>query len=129
MAKVTMKLDGMEALQRAIVAQPVRVKAYASDAVSASTFAIAQRMRATVPVRSGVLKSQITPIVGRASLSARIEIAPEAFYWRFVEYGTVRVGARPFIRPAADQESTTFIGRIRDIGEKLERDFATSRFA
>lgn len=28
----------------------------------------------------------------------------DAFYWRFVEFGTVKMGPRPFMRPAFDEK-------------------------
>lgn len=36
------------------------------------------------------------------SLSAVVGIARAAFYWKFLEFGTRFLSARPFVRPAAD---------------------------
>lgn len=133
MAKVTMRLEGMETLQRALTRAPQLVAVHAGDAVAVSSFAVAQRARAIAPRRSGALKEAITAT--SRGLSGRVGVAskPSATgdpsrYWRFVEFGTVRTSAQPFFRPAADQESSTFIQRIRAIGPKLERDLSTGRF-
>ena len=132
MAKVTMSLTGMEALQRVLKTAPDAVNELASDAVTKTGFATAQRARALVPVRTGALKAAIASAPatktksgpsGRVGLSTR-----EAFYWRFVEFGTVHVPARPFFRPAAEAESTEYVARIRAIGPQLERDLSVSRF-
>lgn len=127
MAKVTMSLTGMDALQRALKTAPDLVKDLASDAVLKTAFATAQRARALVPVRTGALKAAITSAAtatnGRVGLSG----GEAAFYWRFVEFGTRYMPARPFMRPAADAEADDYVARIRDIGPKLERDLATSR--
>jgi HK97 gp10 family phage protein len=127
MAKVTMKLEGMGQLQAALKSAPDRVKAHASSAVAASAFAIAQRARSMVPVATGALKNDITSsttgVSGRVGLATR-----SSYYWRFVEFGTIHMPARPFFRPAAEAESEGFIQRMRAIGPKLERDLSTGRF-
>lgn len=38
----------------------------------------------------------------RNQVVAAVFILKEAFYWRFIEYGTRHAVAKPFIRPAAD---------------------------
>lgn len=125
MAKVTVKLDGLEATLRAFQRAPDVARVHASSAVAASTFAVAQRARALVPVDTGRLKAAIETsrtvngLTGNVGLSSR-----EAFYWRFVEFGTKHMAARPFFRPAAEQERNTFIERFRRIGPLMERDLS-----
>jgi HK97 gp10 family phage protein len=125
-----MKLEGFERLQRAIAQAPDLVRAHASSAVAASTFAIAQGARARVPVREGILKGEITSnritagLVGQVGIRSRAR----AFYWRFVEFGTKYMAAQPFFRPAAEAESDVYIQRMRAIGPKLEQGFGTGRF-
>jgi len=131
-ASVTLTLTGMEPLQRALKSAPEAVNELAADAVTKTAFATAQRARALVPVRTGALKRAIDSAparktkdgpTGRVGLNTR-----DAFYWKFVEFGTVHHPARPFFRPAAEAESTEYVARIRAIGPQLERDLATSRF-
>lgn len=125
MAKVTMKLDGMEALQRAITSAPEAVKVGTADAIAKTAFAIAQRAKMLVPVRTGTLKraivSSATPTNGRIG----IEAGPAVKYWHMVEHGTVKMPAHPYFRPAADAEETDFLRRIQDIGTKLEQDWSS----
>ena len=49
----------------------------------------------------------------------------DAFYWRFIEYGTsgkTAQAARPFIRPAADRARATFESVLtKEFGKKLEK--------
>lgn len=124
--KVTMRLEGFDALQRAIVKAPNVVKAHAGSAVGATAFAVAQRMRSLVRVDTGRLRQAIE--VSSRGLSGRVLINPSGFYWPFLEYGTVRMAARPFVRPAAEAETSDFLTRVRDIGKKLERDWSAGRF-
>ena len=133
MAKVTMKLEGFEQLQRALAATPAVAKAHAADAVQASAFAIAQRARGRVAVDTGALQRAIVSDArgtsGRVGLRAgRDGDRDPGAYWRMVEFGTVHQPARPFFRPAADEEEPAFIKRMRDIGPKIERDLSSGRF-
>ena len=134
MAKVTMTLDGMEPLQRALKTAPDLVQVHASDAVAKTSFAVSQRAKALVPVATGALKAAISATArgtsGRVGLSKGAStggVGPEV-YWRFVEFGTVRVPARPFFRPAAEAETSAYVERIRAIGSRLERDLSGGRF-
>ncbi len=127
MAKVTTALDGFEATKRAFANAPDAVKAAAGDVVAKSAFAVAQRMRSLVPVRTGNLKRRITSAA--TGLNGRVGFSDaDAFYWRFVEFGTVRVPARPFVRPAAEAESDAFVRGMQGIGPRLERDLSSGRF-
>ena len=126
MAKVTSSLDGFEATRRAFVAAPDLVQVLAAGVVAKSTFAVAQRMRASVRVRTGKLRSQI--VSSSTGLNGRVGFASkEVFYWRFVEFGTVRLPARPFIRPSAEAEADPYVREMAAIGRKLERDMSAGR--
>lgn len=126
-----MKLEGFAPLQRALVRAPDVVKNHASSAVASSVFAVVQRARSLVPVATGDLKAAIdgatTGTSGRVGLVA-LGGARGPHYWRFVEFGTRNMPARPFFRPAAESEREAFIQRIRQIGPRLERDLSTNRF-
>lgn len=125
----TITLDGFDAFRNVMRAAPEVVRAHASQAVAASTFAIAQRARALVPVATGELRRSIESSHVTNSLNGRVGTNTRAaFYWRFVEFGTVTQSARPFFRPAAEAESNAFVARMRAIGPRLERDLSSSRF-
>lgn len=128
MAKVTITLEGMEPLQKAFREMPDRVKDYSAQAVTASSFAISQRMKATVQVDTGLLKSVIASVPAGRGTTASVRIGQEGFYWKFLEYGRKGAPAFPFIRAATEAEATPFEQRIRDIAAKVERDFTSSRF-
>lgn len=119
--KQTMTLEGFEALQRVLKKSPEIVLEHAKGAVSASTFSVASRMKATAPRLTGQLRNAIS--AKSPGLTGRVLIGPEAFYWRFLEYGTVKMAARPFIRPAGEAEEPVYIQRMRGIGPKLEREW------
>jgi len=128
MAKVTSSssLEGFEATRRAFAAAPELVKVAAQDVVAKSAFAVAQRAKALVPVRTGKLKAAI--VSASTGLNGRIGVADKSvFYWRFVEFGTVKQSAHPFFRPAAEAESDAFVRAMAAIGPRLERDLSAGR--
>lgn len=123
-----MTLDGMTRTLAALRRAPEVTRVHASSAVGASTFAVAQRARALVPVDTGTLRSSIEASRVVSGLVGRVGVSKDAYYWRFVEFGTVRQAARPFFRPAAEEERGVFIQRMRDIGPRVERDLSGGRF-
>lgn len=132
MAKVTAQLVGFEQTRRALAAVPDRVRLLSADAVAASTFSLAQTARAMAPRDTGALRQAI--VSKSTGLNGRVGLSPDVIngrhpqvYWRFVEFGTVRVPARPFFRPAAEREREAFIKRMRNIGPALERDLSAGR--
>lgn len=65
---------------------------------------VADRARSSAPRRSGALAESIGYEVDRdgAELVARVSWSRDAFYGLFVELGTSRMSAQPFLRPALD---------------------------
>lgn len=126
MAKVTVQIEGMEQVRDALRRVPDQTRVLMSDVVAKTAFSARQRTIAGAPVSTGLLRNSIT--ARSRGLSGRVEIAGDAHYWRFIEYGTRYAAARPFVRPAAEEESATFEQRIRQAAARLERDFSAGRF-
>jgi HK97 gp10 family phage protein len=99
----------------------------------ASTIAKDAAMKA--PINTGTLKKAIIakrekspPDYPRSSVYVRHGKTQryDAFYWRFVEYGTKTGGKeRPFIRPARDAAKANFKQTLtEEFGKKLEKALA-----
>jgi HK97 gp10 family phage protein len=67
------------------------------------------------PVDTGLLKSSIFAQVDAPGASARrtLTVGADAPYAAYVELGTSRMAAQPFIRPAVDAEAPRLTERIR----------------
>ena len=51
--------------------------------------------------------------------------APNAYYWRFVEFGTVKMAARPFLRPAFEAKKMAAVEALRAyMAERIPREVA-----
>lgn len=127
MATVKVSIEGLEDAQAALRRFPDQARDAMSSVIQATTIAARQRMIATAPRgETGRLRAAITTSV--RGLSGRVLMSGDAFYWRFLEYGTRYVAARPFVRPAAEAEANDVPKRINGMVAKLERDFGTNRF-
>lgn len=68
-----------------------------TDALHQAGEAVADRARGYVPVRTGALKASIEVIDG----DGYVLVGSSMHYAVYVELGTSRMSARPYLRPAA----------------------------
>lgn len=136
MASRVLTITGLPELARALETAPAVANDRAAQAVAASTFSTERAVRSFAPEDTGTLKRAVA--ASATKLSGRVTIGPEAYYWRFIEFGYTKstsglggrfqVPARPFVRTAAEQETPVFVRRLEDVAESIARDFASSRF-
>lgn len=93
-------------------------------AVDAAAEELAVAVKAAAPRRSGKLANSVgAESVGADADSAQSRVVVKRFYARFVEYGTVKMPARPFLRSTADLKrralGNTIKNNIKVIGVKI----------
>jgi HK97 gp10 family phage protein len=79
--------------------------------VKRAAFEIEAAGKAKAPVRTGLLRRSITTQTTEGGL--RAEIGPSVQYGPMVEFGTRHMGARPYMRPAAELVYPRFIDRLK----------------
>lgn len=79
--------------------------------VAKATFRVEAGAKAKAPVRTGTLRRSIHSIFVDGGLTGLV--GPSVLYSAFVEFGTRRMGARPYMRPAAEAEMPKFIAAVR----------------
>lgn len=103
-------------------------------AVRAGAVVFRDAVRANAPVRSGLLKRSISVDTVRGSATAGVKFKKVLakkkgkkgrhktvpFYWYFIEHGTSKMPAQPFVRPAFDAnikqaEEAAFNQYLKDI--------------
>jgi HK97 gp10 family phage protein len=136
MATNVMTISGLDAFLSGLKQAPDYVQARASQAVAVSTFATERAVEGGAPVATGTLRRAIH--AKTSALSGQVLIGPEAYYWRFVEYGTTRgtslggrittTAARPFIRNAAEQEYPEFTRRMEAVAQGVTQLLSSGRF-
>jgi HK97 gp10 family phage protein len=115
-----LRLEGMDLLQRRLELAPNVVKHHVSIAVGISSVRLAQRARELAPEDTGLLKREIRSDHEDGSLEAGVGVSKLAWYWGFLEFGTVNMSARPFFRPAAEEGQADLIRQIAEAGPDIE---------
>jgi len=71
--------------------------------------------------RSGQLQKSITSRVmkrfelrGRNSKGQKVGVRGRAFYWRYLEFGTKKMSAKPFMRPAIESKKQEALKAIEE---------------
>jgi len=83
-----------------------------TNAEAVGTF-VAGRASQLAPKRTGALAAAIDYVVTRSGWDVEIVVgvpkASKAFYARFQEFGTRRMAAHPFLRPAVQQNAAEIV--------------------
>jgi HK97 gp10 family phage protein len=98
------------------------------SAVSAGAKVVQDKAKELAPLDEGTLKRSIYRTRSRSLSSAVQEThvvgvrygrqyrrrGQDAWYWRFLEFGTSKLAARPFLRPAFDQMKVEAVMEIKN---------------
>lgn len=89
---------GAEVLKEEVIARaPVRTGKMKKNVV-----VVTQKSRRRGEISSGVHIRGVNPNTGNSDNTMKASNPRNAFYWRFVEMGTVNMPPHPFVRPAFD---------------------------
>jgi HK97 gp10 family phage protein len=123
--KATVKIEGLRELGLALKELDSRVqKRIARSATAAGARVIASEARARVPVNTGNVKKNIRtanlkpiqPGLQESAVGVRVKgkTKESAFYWTFLEFGTAKMPAKPFIRPAFEAKKQEAAERMKE---------------
>ena len=125
---VDFKVDGLRELDKALNRLPLKARApimrralmRAMEPVKQA--AIAQAPILTGNLRTNIVKRTSIPKAGNSfTAEARVSVLSDAFYGMFHEFGTVKLPARPFMRPAVDNNAETAVTIFRrQLKESIE---------
>lgn len=143
MADVSVKIEGLEQLQRALKELPRKLAGQVlGQATKAGAELVVAAARQRAPKKSHLVEKNISVQKGRGSLPERAlyEVGVKKtrtkrgkrnwspFYWRFLEFGTKKMRARPFMVPAweATQREAleTITNNLKQGLEKVAREVA-----
>lgn len=108
-------LSDLTTLTVRLRAAPARLGPALDDAVARTAQAVQASAQAAAPVRTGYLRSSITtehPAPGTAI------VGPRAHYGGYVELGTSRMAARPYLFPAGRSAQAVFAREVQDAAGK-----------
>lgn len=151
---IEMKVDGLDKILAALKQLPDELsEQYVQEVFTEMVQPTLQRARELAPVDTGFLRSKITVIaisanglvtvqVGvfssskaakaagrkrRAKIRAVRGAKTSAFYARYLENGTKKMQARPFLRPAFDETVKGFVEGVGSaVGKKIEEHWRSS---
>jgi HK97 gp10 family phage protein len=121
---ITFKITGLDKLEQKLKGLgPAVATRIGADSLTAGAAPITKAMRRLAPYRTGALRRSITSRAVRATggsvLSRMIGFkSPGRYISHLLEFGTVKMAARPFIRPAMD---TTHHDVLLKMGARLWR--------
>ncbi len=102
-------------------AAPVRVAARAGTAMAKALGDIGAGAKNRAPVDTGTLRNSITSEVQRRGNTIRGEVGPTVNYGGFVEQGTSRMSAQPYLRPATDAVIPGYEAALGQLGVEALR--------
>ena len=102
-------------LERDLEKGAAKVEALAPRVVAKSALGIERDGKINAPVLTGTLESSITSDID--GLSA--EIGPHTDYEAYVEYGTSKMAAQPYMGPAFEKNVPAFVDAMGQVGAKI----------
>lgn len=100
---------------------PLRMRRNVDTRARESAEKCVQIAKGLVPVDTGALRNSIHVEKDEELGYAAVAGADDTFYASFVEYGTVKMSARPYMTPASEATRTPFITAMRNAAEDAAR--------
>lgn len=110
--------DPLRALSADLTSAGRQIGQRARAVVRKTAYDIEASAKAIAPVDTGNLKNSISHSDLRIGTSGQLvaEIGPTANYGIFLELGTSRMPAQPFMGPAADRHTPSFEAAMQQLG-------------
>jgi len=118
--KFSVQTIGMGFIQDGIRNAPKHLARAYEEGLNDAAVIIAQEAKRIVPVKTGKLQNSI--FVRRSGVN-KYEIVAATTYAGFVEYGTSKMVARPYLRPALYRFSSTWKKKVLDRFERNTKGY------
>lgn len=105
------RVEGVKEAQQAIDEAGERIAAALQIVADAAAEAVLDDARRTVPVDRGNLRDALIKTGDAGDYEVRV-FTPEARYGHYVEFGTSKQPAQPFMGPAAERERKNMPKRV-----------------
>lgn len=114
---MTIDVTQLAALARDLRGAPRRVERHLEQAVAKTARDIAADAQAAAPVDTGALRNSVTADIN----GMEAVIGPGVHYGGYVELGTSRMRAQPYLFPAADRHERPFAEACADAADVIFR--------
>lgn len=107
---VTYRVKGLESFVRQVQAKPRQARQAVDEELRRSSLRIERRAKIKAPVRTGYMRNGIfMEKVGQM----RYKVTSPAHYSVYVELGTRKMRAQPFMGPAVKEETPILMANLR----------------
>jgi len=96
-----------------------RIKNSIKEAVKINALEAEQKAKLLCPVDTGHLRRSISTEINETTDKILVDVLTNVEYGSYVEYGTSRQPAQPFMKPAYESQKVQF---ERDISETVRRE-------
>jgi HK97 gp10 family phage protein len=110
-AGLTLKLQGQARFRRAMKRLDEEGQKCVRDEINATALEVTGEAKRRCPVDTGRLRASIRPRFDTDGFAA--DVYTDVKYAPFIEYGTKRMRAQPFLFPAWESIRRAFLGRLR----------------
>lgn len=110
--RVSYKLDGLEEFLKQVSRQPEIVKQIVSKEIDASAMRVEKKAKYYAAWDTGFMSTGIYSLKKSALLS---QVISPAFYSIYVELGTRKMMAQPFMYPALEEDFPILMNRLRRV--------------
>lgn len=111
--KMTFNFWNLDGLENKIKQLNVDTLKKSRKCVKKHTANLQYKAKRIVPVDTGTLKRSILSKLSTNGLTGEVE--PHTHYQSYVEYGTSKMSAKPYMRPSFEQTKEEFIRDMRRI--------------
>jgi HK97 gp10 family phage protein len=114
--RTSVRIEGMPALRKALLQVSQEGRKTVQREVLRATLAVQRRAKQLCPVDTGRLRNSIAVELEEGGMNGAV--GTNVKYAPFVEFGTSRTPAQPYLLPAFEEERAVFIERLkRELGE------------
>ena len=115
MTEINVKWSGLDSLMEQLGATAAATIEAAASAMKLTTGQVQAIAKQVAPKRTGYMANNISvESVKKTATSVTGTVNAEADYSSFVEFGTYKMSAQPFIRPAVSAAQSLFIKTTMD---------------
>lgn len=119
MSPVSVRIDGIDKLRRRLAELDKNVRSeLMTEALLAAAEPVRAQAEASAPRRRGVLAVNVVKEVDEKEEKGTVKVGPrtrDAFYGYFIELGTSKMAAKPFLRPAIESQRKAAVEEARKV--------------
>lgn len=106
-------ITGVDELRARLRRLPELVRPHIAQAHAATGEQLVAGAQARAPKFTGRLREKLSARVSADGARVNISLeTPRPFYWYWVEFGTSKMAARPFLLPTVDAERSAHVSRL-----------------